>query len=152
MIARRALWLLFGVVLACNAITGTGAYEIVDCPNDSCGDGGAPGAGDAESETANADSAADSGAEPLPTCDTGRAPLRLTVTGANGAVSLNGGGLSATAGRTEAACLTTGKIDLRTNGPGADWTGVSCEDGNIGRDRCEFDLGSQGATVTAALP
>jgi hypothetical protein len=147
-------------LLACNAITGTGKYELVDCPSGSCGDGGgssgASGSGgvpgtDGSSPT-GADSGSDSATTPPITCGPGLAPVTLTVTGSGGSVSAHSGGnLSASAGMTESACLTIGTVELRTSGSTADWTGPSCKDGNSGVDRCELQLQAAGVAVTAAL-
>lgn len=158
MVSTRSLvgTLLLAGAAACNAITGTGKYEVVDCPSGSCGDGGNPGTdaptgGDAP--IADAGSDVDARAEPFPTCGAGRAPVRLIVTGApGGSVSSNPGGLSVATGSTQTACLDINTTVLRTSGPTATWTGARCKDGNSGRDRCEFDVEPGGMTLTAALP
>ncbi len=140
-----------GASSACNAITDTGKYEVVDCPSGACLDGsrdGTPGGTDGASAT---DAGAEAEPPPLPACDVGRAPLRLTVTGASGSVSSNPGGLSVAAGSTETACFAIDRVELRTDGASATWTGTSCKDGSRG-DRCELDLSAAGLTVTAALP
>jgi hypothetical protein len=145
-------------LLACNAITGTGKYELVDCPSGSCGDGGSSGSSgssgagtDGGSPTGN-DAGSDSATTPPLTCGGGQAPVTLTVTGSGGSVSAkSGGNLTASAGTTESACLTIGTVELRTSGSTADWTGPSCKDGNSGSDRCEFQLEAAGIAVTAAL-
>jgi hypothetical protein len=156
LLAPAAIAFACAASFACNAITGTGKYDLVDCPSGSCGDGGSSGAtsggpnGDGAS-SATADSGADTGAAPLVTCGAGLAPVTLTVTGSGGSVSAKtGGSLSVSAGNTDTACLG-GTVEMRTSGSVADWTGPSCKDGNNGQDRCEFDVPSQGITVTAAL-
>jgi hypothetical protein len=151
------MMLLAGV--ACNAITDTGKYELVDCPSGSCADGGGSTTGDGDVVGADAtgspgggDGGADSATAPPITCGPGLAPVTLTVTGAGGSVSSHSGGnLTVSAGSTESACLTVGTVELRTSGPTADWTGPSCKDGNNGSDRCEFELQTAGIAVTAAL-
>jgi hypothetical protein len=153
-IRRRLALLAFAVsaAMACNAITGTGKYEIVDCPSGSCGDGGPSGDGQsADDDDGAADAAVDTGDVPLPSCPSGRAPLRLTVTGTGGSVEPNSGGLIVTAGSSQDACLSIDTVDLRATA-NATWTGPSCKDGNAGRDRCVFDLGAAGLKVVAALP
>ncbi len=142
--------------VACNAITGTGRYDIVDCPNGACGDAAA-GSGDGASVgdggrgTTDASADANDGATNV-TCTGSTAPLTLTVTGTAGSVSAKTGGtLTVASGETRTACLLADTIELRTNGGIADWTGPSCKDGNVGRDRCELDLSPSGATVTVAL-
>lgn len=145
-----------GSSIACNAITGTGKYDLVDCPSGFCGDSGSgattsggPTNGDASSTTP--DAGTDTGAAPAITCGAGLAPVTLTVTGSGGSVSVKtGGNLSVSAGNTDSACLS-GTVEMRTSGAGADWTGPSCKDGNSGADRCEFQVPSQGLSVTAAL-
>ena len=144
---------------ACNAITGTGKYDLVDCPSGACGDSGSgtssggPGGDAATSPTGDAGTGTDSAASvPVVDCGPGTAPVTLTVTGASGSVSAkSGGSLSVSAGSTGAACLLTDTVELRTSGPTADWTGPSCKDGNNGADRCEFAVPTQGISVTAAL-
>ena len=150
----RASLLVLAGAAACNAVTGTGKYEIVDCPEGSCVDSGGTPSRDAQSnDSATSDASDVDVAEPLPTCPDGRSPVRLTVTGtAGGSVSSNSGGLQVAAGSTQTACLPNDTVELRTNGPGATWTGVSCKDGNSGRDRCEFSVRPGGMILTAALP
>ena len=144
-------------VAACNAVTGTGHYEIVDCPSGACGDGGSATISDAApADSAPFDGGAtgdgEGGVQPLPTCGAGLAPVRLIVTGmSGGSVFSNPNGLDVTAGSTQAACFVIDTIDLRTNGPLATWTGGSCKDGNDGRGRCVLDVASSGLTVSAAL-
>jgi hypothetical protein len=156
-VAPAAIALACAASFACNAITGTGRYDLVDCPSGSCGDGGSSSTatsggpnGDAASST-SADSGADTGAGPVITCGAGLTPVTLTVTGSGGSVSAKTGGtLSVSAGNTDSACMS-GTVEMRTSGSSADWTGPSCKDGNNGQDRCEFAVPSQGISVTAAL-
>jgi hypothetical protein len=144
-------------ILACNAITGTGKYDLVDCPSGACGDGGSgtgPGGsnGDAAA-SASGDGGADSAVVPVLNCGQGQAPVTLTVTGTAGSVSARSGGtLTVNAGSTQTACLVADTTEFRTSGPVADWTGSSCKDGNTGRDRCEIDVPGKGVAITAALP
>jgi hypothetical protein len=141
--------------VACNAITGTGKYDLVDCPSGTCGDGGngsSPGQnGDAAGSSQGGDSAADAATTPID-CGPGLAPVTLTVTGAGGgSVSAkSGGNLTVAVGTTDTACLGA-LVELRTSGPTADWTGPGCKDGNTAQDRCEFGVPMQGIAVTAAL-
>ena len=144
-------------VLACNAITGTGKYDLVDCPSGACADGGSsgtgPGGSNGDAAAANGDAAADSAVAPVVNCGPGLAPVTLIVTGTAGSVSArSGGSLTVAAGSTQTACLVADTTEFRTSGPTADWTGSSCKDGNTGRDRCEIDVPSKGVTLTAALP
>lgn len=160
MILRRPIVLLVACALvgvvatACNAITDTGKYEVVDCPSGSCGDAGGAGTLDASATTdasAFDAGAVDTGPPPLPDCGSGRAPLRLIVTGSGGSVSSNPGSLSVAAGSTDTACFSLDTIELRTSGPTATWSGTTCKDGTRG-DRCEMQVRAGGVTVTAALP
>jgi hypothetical protein len=144
-------------VLACNAITGTGKYELVDCPSGTCSDAGSgtgPNGsnGDAEA-SASGDGGGDSAVAPVLNCGPGQAPVTLTVSGTAGSVSArSGGSLTVNAGATQSACLVADTTEFRTSGPVADWTGASCKDGNTGRDRCEIDVPGKGVALTAALP
>lgn len=146
-------WIALASIAACNAITGVGKYEITDCPSGQCADGS--GLGDASTDVLVAADSQDLDADvesPLPTCTGGRAPVRLTVTGSDGSVSSDPSGLSVRTGETESACFASGRIDLRTNGPSATWTGVTCRDGSNVGDRCEFELSSdRGADVVATM-
>lgn len=147
-------------VLACNAITGTGKYDLVDCPSGSCGDGGSGTAPDGSNgsngdaaASAIGDGGADSAVAPVLNCGPGQAPVTLTVSGTAGSVSArSGGSLTVSAGNTQSACLVADTTEFRTSGPVADWTGASCKDGNTGRDRCEIDVPGKGVALTAALP
>ena len=156
-VAGASCALLCAASSACNAITGTGKYELVDCPSGSCGDGGGGGATDGPSGSdvtspVDGNQGADTSVAPL-VCGAGRGAVTLTVTGSAGSVTAqSGGSLSVSAGSTQSACLLADTTVFRTNGPTATWTGPSCKDGNTGRDRCEFDVPTGGITVTAALP
>jgi hypothetical protein len=156
---RLAIGCVCAATFACNAITGTGKYDLVDCPSGSCGgDGGGGSSGSTSggpngdgASSATADSGADTAAAPVITCGAGLGPVTLTVTGNAGSVSAKTGGtLSVSSGNTDTGCLG-GTVEMRTSGSVADWTGPSCKDGNRGQDRCEFDVPSQGLAVTAAL-
>ena len=151
-----ALALALGV-FACNAITGTGKYDLVDCPSGACGDGGTgTGTGTSGSSgdaAASGDGGSDSAVAPVLNCPSGQALVTLTVTGTGGSVSARSGGtLTVVAGTTQTACLVADTTEFRTSGPVADWTGPSCKDGNTGRDRCEIDVPGKGVAITAALP
>ncbi|MDB5215020.1 MAG: hypothetical protein JWO86_2947 [Myxococcaceae bacterium] len=141
----------------CNAITGTGKYDLVDCPSGTCGDGGSGTnptgqTGDGAAST-GADSGTDSSSAPVVNCTNGQAPVTLVVTGSAGSVSARSGGtLMVSAGSSQTACLVADTTEFRTSGPVGDWTGSSCKDGNTGRDRCEIDIPSKGVTLTVALP
>ena len=139
---------------ACNAITDTGKYELVDCPSGSCGD--AAGASSDAQSTAEGGSGTDASmgmdsGVVIPTCGSGSAALTLTVPGTSGSVTSNPGTVNVSAGHTQSVCVPVDTIVLRTNGPSATWTGTSCKDGQTG-DRCEFPMPSTGLTMTAALP
>lgn len=143
---------------ACNAITGTGKYDLVDCPSGACGDGGSNGiapsgpGSDAASSPPTDDSGMDAATAPVVDCGPGTAPVTLTVMGAAGSVSAkSGGSLSVSSGSTQTACLVTDTVEMRTSGPSADWTGPNCKDGNNGTDRCEFGVPAKGISITAAL-
>ena len=144
-------------MLGCNAITGTGKYDLVDCPSGACGDGGsgagASGSNGDAAASASGDGGADSAVAPVLNCGPGQAPVTLIVSGTAGSVSARSGGtLIANAGSTQSACLVADTTEFRTSGPVADWTGSSCKDGNTGRDRCEIAVPAKGVTLTAALP
>lgn len=155
-----AICAVLAATAACNAVTGTGKYDVVDCPSGACGDGGGGGGGNGSDGQVGAEASSGTDAGPTSdssapnTCAAGRAPLTLTVTGSGGGSvsATNGGTLSVSAGSTDTACMIVDTVELRTNGPTATWTGASCKDGNSGRDRCEFDMRSGGRTMTAALP
>lgn len=144
-------------VLACNAITGVGKYDLVDCPSGACGDAGS-GTGPSGSNgdgaaSVSGDGGSDSAAAPVLNCPQGQAPVTLTVTGTAGSVAArSGGSLTVSAGSTQTACLLADTTEFRTSGPVADWIGPSCKDGNTGRDRCEIDVPGNGVAITAALP
>jgi hypothetical protein len=143
------------LAIGCNAITGTDKYDVVDCPAGNCASladgGGANGDGSTNADGGSpAEGGADAGPD-VPSCAPGTALLVLTVSGAAGTVNSNPSGLSVASGNTGSACLRTGTVELRTNQGDASWSGVSCKDGQSGRDRCELQLGAAGATVAAVL-
>lgn len=135
------------LVLACGRITGIDDYALVDCPTDTCGDGGEGGAsteggaGDATSNPAR-DGATSEAAGP--TCPVGTA--LVTVHNNSGShITSNPPGIDAVFGQTDSACFQVGQnIRLETNDGELTWSGVNCSRNS----RCEFDVGPTGATIT----
>lgn len=84
-------------------------------------------------------------------CATGQSPVTLTVSGSAGSVTSSPSSLSVTTGATATACFGSNtRVELLATRRG-NWSGVTCDGGNSGQDRCRFTTTSAGATVSAAL-
>lgn len=157
-VVRYALVASVVAIAACNAIADNGKYDVVDCPKGDCSDAGgttpASSSGGVGDGGGAADSGSDSGFDAGPPCPANQARVTLTVTATSTSdtAQSNPGGLSVHSGSTGSACFALDTLELRMNQSTADWSGISCKDGNSGRDRCEFTVPAGGATITAALP
>jgi hypothetical protein len=156
--ARATLGAAFAFALAassaCNAITDTGKYELVDCPNGVCDDGAAStadGPSAIDAGPSDAASGSDTSVKPLPVCGQNEGAIRLTVSGGSGSITSNPPGLSVSSGMSADQCFALDTLVLETNGPTATWGGVTCKDGSPNK-RCELTVPSGGKTLTAALP
>jgi probable HAF family extracellular repeat protein len=98
-------------------------------------------------------------------CAAGFTQVTLTVTTAPGAAagsvsskqnSSTGSLLTVSSGQTGSACFqSNNKLLLQGNNQRiADWSGtpsISCKNGNLGQNQCEFRLGTTSQSVTATL-
>jgi hypothetical protein len=153
---RRALAWMAASLVACNAITDTGKYQVVDCPSGSCGDGGGSSGSSGTPPPPSTDSGggADTGADAKPMCAANQGRITLTVTGSSGRVDEDRGQFSVSAtpsGNTQVECAQPdgAQLRLRTSGGSASWTGVSCGT----TDDCQFAFhAGDDLTVTATFP
>jgi hypothetical protein len=159
------LFAWFGVIAlgACNAITGTGKYELVDCPSGACVDASGANGEVGTDATVPTDASTGGDTTAAADCGVGEGALTLTVSGKDaGVVYVKTGepdDLRVAVGETKTACLAAvnGVLQLRTddgtlNPPPANWTGPTCKDGNNAQDRCEFPFATTAVTVTATFP
>jgi hypothetical protein len=146
--------IVFVCLASCNALTGVGKYDVNDCPNGECADGGGT---DAQSDAGASDGAnaadtatgGDAAADASITCTQGKAPLTVIVGAIGESVNDTSNGTSIPPSTTRSYCATpSDQYRLETNGT-VTWGGtVSCKDGPQ-NNRCEFNLTTAGATVTA---
>jgi hypothetical protein len=152
MVVVRSLVFALALLGACNSITGTSKYEVVDCPSGSCGDSGTtpnpiplpPGT----EAGVDADTATDAGA-----CAAGEVRVHLTVTGSGDVQDKdNQGRLTVGAGSTNSNCYGIGsQVRFETSGGTATWTSTPSGLCPSQTDRCQFNVPSVETYVVAAL-